>query len=240
MNIKLNKVKIVILCGGLGSRLGADTSSIPKPMVKIDKDPIITHILRIYKKFGFNNFILATGYKNKIIQNYFKKNKEFNVKTIFTGLNTLTGTRIKKLKKYLIDNDNFMVTYGDGVANININKLLKYHIKHKKDATMTVVRPPVRFGEVKMKNGLILNFKEKPQIKNNWINGGFFIFNKNIFKYFGKANEMLEKNPINKMTKSKNIMAFKHEGFWQCMDTQRDKKYLQNLIKQKKAAWLIK
>ena len=105
---------------------------------------------------------------------------------------------------------------------------------------MTVVRPPVRFGEVKIKNGLILNFKEKPQIKNNWINGGFFIFNKNIFKYFGKANEMLEKNPINKMTKSKKIMAFKHEGFWQCMDTQRDKKYLQNLIKQKKAAWLIK
>tara|TARA_B100001564_G_C20657783_1_gene680043 strand:- start:1120 stop:1851 length:732 start_codon:yes stop_codon:yes gene_type:complete len=234
---KIN-IKIVILCGGEGSRLGVDTAAIPKPMVKIDKDPIIVHIMRIFKRQGFNDFILASGYKGQVIKKYFKKNKEFKVKVIDTGLKSLTGTRLKKLKKYLINEDQFVVTYGDGVANINLNNLINFHLNHKKEATMTVVRPPVRFGEVKMRNGTITNFEEKPQIKNNWINGGFFIFNKNIFKYFSKNNEMLEKKPIQKMTKAKKIMGFQHKGFWQCMDTQRDKKYLQSLIKQNKALWL--
>lgn len=230
--------QIVILCGGLGSRLGSDTISIPKPMVLIDHEPIIVHIMRIYKKYGFNNFILATGYKYKVLSKYFRQNNEFKVKTIFTGLNSLTGLRIKKLKKYLIKNDYFFLTYGDGLANIDIKRLLKFHLKHKKDATMTIVRPPVRFGEVKVKDNLITQFEEKPQIKNNWINGGFFVFNKNIFSYLSKSNEMLEKKPIKKLIKAKKIMAFKHEGFWQCMDTQRDKNYLQKLIKNKKALWM--
>ncbi len=237
MNKNASNIKVVILCGGQGSRLGIDTKTIPKPMVKIDKDPIIIHILRIYKRFGFNNFILATGYKNKIIERYFKNIKEFNVQTIFTGKNSLTGTRLKKLKKHLINEEIFMLTYGDGLADINLNKLLKHHIKNKKEATMTVVRPPVRFGEVKINKNLIINFREKPQIKNSWINGGFFVFNGNIFKYLSKTNEMLERKPIEKMARAKKITAFKHEGFWQCMDTQRDKNYLQNLLKKKKAQW---
>lgn len=236
LNIK--NIKVVILCGGLGSRLGAETTIIPKPMVKIDKDPILLHIMRIYKKFSFNDFILATGYKHKVIKSYFKNNKEFKVKIVFTGHNSLTGQRLKKLKKYLVKEDYFFLTYGDGLADINLKQLFKFHLKHKKDATMTAVRPPVRFGEVKLKNNLIINFEEKPQIKNNWINGGFFIFNKNIFSYLGKSNEMFEKKPIKKLIKAKKIMAFKHEGFWQCMDTQRDKNYLQKLIKDKKALWM--
>lgn len=231
-------MKIVILCGGLGSRLGGDTILYPKPMVLIDKNPILVHIMRIYKKFGFNDFIIATGYKYKVINNYFKNNKEFKVKTVFTGYNSLTGLRIKKLKKYLVKEDYFFLTYGDGLADINLKQLLKFHVKHKKDATMTVVRPPVRFGEVKFKNNLMINFEEKPQIKNNWINGGFFVFNKNIFKYFTDHNQMLEKEPIKKMIKKKKIMVFQHKSFWQCMDTQRDKKFLQDLIKRKKALWM--
>mgnify|MGYP006078606309 CR=1 FL=1 len=239
-NLISSNLKVVILCGGIGSRLGDDTRSVPKPMVRIDKDPIIVHIMRIYKKHGFNNFILATGYKGKVLKKFFKMNKEFNAKTIHTGLNSLTGTRLLKLKKHLSDENNFMLTYGDGVANINVKRLLKFHLKHKKIATMTVVRPPVRFGEVKIKNNLITNFEEKPQIMNNWINGGFFVFNKEIFKFLGKKNEMLEKKPIKKMTIAKKLMAFKHHSFWQCMDTQRDKKYLQNLLKTKKAPWTKK
>ncbi len=232
-------MKVVILCGGFGSRLGKETSVIPKPLVKIDKNPIIVHILKLYYKHGYDDFILALGHKGEIIQKFFKKNKfKFNVKTIYTGKKTLTGGRLLKLKPLLSKERNFMLTYGDGISNQNIKKLVKYHLQHKKVATMTVVRPPVRFGEVTLKDKKVIKFKEKPQIKSSWINGGFFVFTKKIFDYLKKYDEMLEKKPLEKLSKERELVAFKHNGFWQCMDTQRDKELLIKLIKNKEAPWL--
>ena len=183
-------------------------------------------------------FILATGYKGEIIKKYFKKNKKFKTKIINTGLNTLTGSRLLRLKKYLNKDKIFMATYGDGLANIDIKKLYQFHSTHKKTATMTVVRPPVRFGEVKLLQNQVIDFKEKPRIKSKWINGGFFVFNRDIFKYLRKKNEMLETNPIERLTKKQKLMAYKHKGFWQCMDTERDKNFLKKLIKNKEAYWM--
>ncbi len=232
-------MKVVILCGGFGSRLGKETSVIPKPLVKIDKDPILIHILKLYYKHGYNDFILALGYKGNFIKNFFKKNKfKFKVRTIFTGKKTLTGGRLLKLKKYLKKENNFMLTYGDGISDQNIKQLEKFHLNHNKTATMTVVRPPVRFGEVTLKKDKIIKFKEKPQIKSSWINGGFFVFSNKIFKFLSKYNEMLERNPMEKLYKKNQLMAFRHHGFWQCMDTQRDKDLLIKLIKDKKAPWI--
>ncbi len=233
-------MKVVILCGGKGTRLGFETKTIPKPMAKIDNDPIILHIINYYKKFGYKDFILALGYKGSVIKNYFKNKKKklsIDIKCINTGKNTLTGGRLLKLKKYLAKEENFMLTYGDGLTNQNLNKLEQFHNKNKKIATMTIVRPPVRFGEVKLNGMLIKNFKEKPQIKNSWINGGFFIFNKKIFKFLGRDNEMLERTPIEKIAKRKQLVGYKHLGFWQCMDTPREKEYLKKLLKEKKAPW---
>ena len=233
-------MKTVILCGGLGTRLAEETKAIPKPMVIIGGKPILIHILEIYSKHGFKDFILALGYKSKIIKNYFKKNKfPFKVKTVFTGNKTLTGTRLFKLKKILINEKNFMLTYGDGLTSQNIKDLLKYHLKHKKVATMTVVRPPVRFGEVYLKKNKVVSFKEKPQIKSGWINGGFFVFSYKIFNFLSNKNQMLEKEPITKLTQKRQLMAFKHEDFWQCMDNIRDKNLLNELIKSNKAPWKI-
>lgn len=233
-------MKIVILCGGKGTRLGFETKTIPKPMTKINKDPIILHIINYYMKFGYKDFILALGYKGSIIRDYFRKNKKLSsrVKCVHTGKNTLTGSRLLRLKKYLSEDENFMLTYGDGLTNQNLNKLEKFHTKNKKIATMTIVRPPVRFGEVKMKGKLVKNFKEKPQIQDSWINGGFFVFSKDIFKFLGKKNEMLEKKPLENLSKKKEILGFKHLGFWQCMDTPRDKEYLIKLIREKRAPWM--
>ena len=233
-------MKTVILCGGKGTRLGFETKIIPKPMAKIDNEPIVLHIMNYYMKFGFNEFILALGYKGNVIKSYFNKKKNkfpYKVKCVDTGRNTLTGGRLLRLKKYLIKEKNFMLTYGDGLTNQNLKALEKFHIKNKKIATMTIVRPPVRFGEVKLKGNLIKNFKEKPQINNSWINGGFFVFNNDIFKYLGKGNEMLERKPLEKLSEKKQIIGFKHLGFWQCMDTPRDKEYLIKLLKKKNAPW---
>ncbi|MAV05633.1 MAG: glucose-1-phosphate cytidylyltransferase [Candidatus Pelagibacter sp.] len=232
-------MKVVILCGGFGSRLGHETNIIPKPMVKIDKDPIIVHILKQYYKYGYKEFILALGYKGEHIRNFFKKKKfKFKVQTIFTGRKTLTGGRLLKLKKYLKKEKNFMLTYGDGISNQNIRNLTKFHLKHKKTATMTVVRPPVRFGEVTLQKDKVVKFMEKPQIKTSWINGGFFVFSNKIFNYLSSLNEMLERKPMEKLFKKKELMAFKHHGFWQCMDTQRDKELLAELIRKKNAPWM--
>ena len=229
-------MKIVILCGGLGSRLAEETKLIPKPMVKIGSLPIIRHIINYYKSFGFNEFILATGYKKNILENYFKKEKK--IKCIFTGNNTLTGGRLLRLKKYFSKNENFMLTYGDGLSNVDLKKLLKFHLKHKKIATLTSVKPPARFGEVFISGNRVSKFEEKSQLNQNWINGGFFVFNEKIFKYIKHDLKMLEREPFKKLTQKRELMAFKHFGFWQCMDTMRDKKILNKLLKEKKAPWL--
>ena len=229
-------MKIVILCGGLGSRLAEETKLMPKPMVRIGSLPIIRHIINYYKSFGFNEFILATGYKKNILENYFKKEKK--IKCIFTGNNTLTGGRLLRLKKYFSKNENFMLTYGDGLSNVDLKKLLKFHLKHKKIATLTSVKPPARFGEVFISGNRVSKFEEKSQLNQNWINGGFFVFNEKIFKYIKHDLKMLEREPFKKLTQKRELMAFKHFGFWQCMDTMRDKKILNKLLKEKKAPWL--
>jgi len=229
-------MKVVILCGGLGSRLEEETKLIPKPMVKIGKLPIVQHIINYYKYFGFNDFILATGYKKEVLEKYYKNKK--NVRCIFTGKNTLTGGRILRLKKYFKKNENFLLTYGDGLTSQNLNKLLKFHIKQNKIATLTAVKPPARFGELKINGNQVSSSKEKPQLQNNWINGGFFVFNSKIFDFISGDRIMLEREPFQKLTKIKNLMVYKHYGFWQCMDTMRDKKILENLLKKKKVPWI--
>ena len=182
MENELN-MKVVILCGGRGTRLAEETKIIPKPLVKVGNKPILLHIINYYKKFGIKNFIIATGYKGILIKKYFekKKFKKLNIQIIDTGLNTLTGGRLLRLKKYLFDQQNFMLTYGDGLSDVDLNKSLKFHLRHKKVATLTAVRPPVRFGELSLKVNDVTQFREKLQSKSGWINGGYFIFNKKFF-----------------------------------------------------------
>ena len=228
-------MKVVILCGGLGSRLAEETGLIPKPMVKIGNLPILSHIIQIYNHFGFEKFILATGYKSEIIEHYFKKKK--NIRCIYTGKKTLTGGRLLRLKKFFNPGENFMLTYGDGLTNQNLKKLVNFHLRHKKIATLTSVKPPARFGEVFLKDNKVQKFEEKPQLRNNWINGGFFVFNYKIFDFISGNQTMLEREPFKKLTKSNQLMAYKHYDFWQCMDTMRDKNILKNMWSEKKAPW---
>ncbi len=234
-------MKVVILCGGKGTRLGIETKTVPKPMVKIDKNPILVHILKLYENYGYKDFILALGHKGQYIKKFFKKRKSnLKIKLVETGKNSLTGTRLLKLKRYLSDEEDFMLTYGDGLSNQNLKKLVLFHKSHKKIGTMTVVRPPVRFGEVSLDGKNVKKFKEKPQIKSGWINGGFFVFNRKFFKFLNtKSNEMLERAPLENLVKKRELKAFKHNGFWQCMDTPRDKEFLKKLIKSKNAPWII-
>ena len=231
-------MKTVILCGGLGTRLSEETKKIPKPMVEIGKIPILEHIMRIYEKHGFNEFILALGYKKEKIVNHFKKNKKRDIKFVDTGIDSLTGKRLLKLKRFLTGDENFFLTYGDGLSNIDITKLLNYHKKNKKIATLSAVRPPARFGELTLKkNGLVAKFSEKNQINQGWINGGFFVFNRKVFDYLPKYQCMLEREPITNLTRNKQLIAFKHNGFWQCMDTLRDKILLNKIWKSGKSKW---
>ncbi len=230
-------MKCVILAGGKGTRISEYTKIIPKPMIKIGSKPILEHIINYYKKYGINDFIIAGGYKNNIIKNYFKrKNLNVSINVIDTGLESLTGRRLIKLKKML--NQTFMLTYGDGLSNVNLKKLLKFHKKNKKKITMTAVHPPARFGELEINNNLVKKFEEKPQLQKGWINGGFFVVEPEFLELIGNKNVMLERSPLSKAVKAKNLVAYKHEGFWFCMDTLRDKKVLDKMIKNKKSPWL--
>jgi glucose-1-phosphate cytidylyltransferase len=230
-------MKVVILAGGKGSRLTEYTKTIPKPMVKIGNKTILEHIIDYYKKFGLEEFIIASGYKSKIIEDYFKNKK--NIKIINTGLNTLTGLRLKKIQRYL--NKTFMLTYGDGLSDINLNKLLLFHKKNKKLVTLTSVHPPARFGELEIKKNLVSKFEEKPQLQKGWINGGFFVIESQFLNYLKPTeNVMLEREPLSVLVKQKQLAAFCHKGFWYCMDNLRDKNVLEGLYKSKKAPWLKK
>jgi len=235
-NIKKN-MKVVILAGGKGSRIEKYTKFIPKPMIRIGSKPIIQHIINYYMKFGFKDFIIAAGYKYLIIKKYFEKKKiSANIKVINTGLNTLTGTRLLKLSNEI--NTTFMLTYGDGLSNINLKKLLQFHKKNKKKITISAVHPPARFGELEIHNNIVTKFEEKPQLQKGWINGGFFVVEPEFLNLIGKKNVMLERHPLSRAVKSKNLAAYKHDGFWFCMDTLRDKKVLEEMIKNKKSPWL--
>ena len=230
--------KVVILCGGKGTRIGHETRYKPKPMIKIDNKPIIWHVMKIFKHYGYNDFILSAGYKNKMIKNFFKNSKEFNVKVVNTGINTETGGRILLLKKYIKDK-HFFMTYGDGISDVNIRKLFNYHLKNKGIATLTAVRPPVRFGEIKFLNNKIKSFIEKPQTGSGWINGGFFVLNRKIFSFIKNKKIVFEREPLTKILQKKKLFGFKHLGFWHCMDTIRDKIYLKKILKKnKRFTWL--
>ena len=233
-------MKVVILAGGFGTRLSEYTDTIPKPMVPIGNLPMVHHIINIYAKYGHKDFYIALGYKGDVIKKYFnKKVEDLNINLIDTGSETLTGGRVKRLEKYL-NKEKFLLTYGDGLSNININDLISFHNSHKKIVTMSAVRPPARFGALMLKDDKIIKFKEKVQLNDNWINGGFFVINPNFFQYLKDDQTILEKDPIENLVKDDEIRAFRHEGFWQCMDHKVDKDYLDNLVKEKKAPWFIK
>ena len=226
-------MKVVILAGGLGTRISEYTKIIPKPMIPINDVPILIHIINHYRKYNLNKFYIAVGYKSKIIKDYFKKKKfkDCKINIIDTGLKTMTGGRLKRLSKYL-GKETFLMTYGDGVSNVNLKKLIKFHKQKKKIMTLTAVRPPARFGAIKITNNTVKYFKEKSNLDEGWINGGFFVIEPELFKYIKNDKTYLERGPLEKIASQGELVAFKHYGFWQCMDTLRDKEILEKKIKQ--------
>jgi glucose-1-phosphate cytidylyltransferase len=262
--MKKDKIKVVILCGGRGTRLQEETEVRPKPLVEVGDRPIIWHIMKIYSHFGFKDFILCLGYKGDMIKEYFLNyeamnndftislgnrssitfhnahlEKDWNVTLVNTGAQAGTGARIKKIEEY-IDGETFMVTYGDGVGDIDINMLLDFHLKSGSLGTLTGVHPSSRFGELLIKGKNVQEFKEKPLVSQGYISGGFFVFNKKFFRYLS-ANEssFLEQEPLTRLSTEGQLSVYKHDGFWQCMDTQRELNILNNLWNKRKAPWKI-
>ena len=227
-------MKVVILAGGLGTRLSEYTKTIPKPMINLAGKPKLLHIMKFYAKYGFKDFYIALGYKGEIIKNFFKKNHfSWNINLIQTGKNTMTGGILKRLKK-IIGKETFMMTYGDGLSNVNLKKLIKFHKKNKRLVTLTAVRPPARFGALKLKGNFVNYFKEKSKLDEGWINGGFFVMEPKFLNFIKNDGTYLEREPLERITKNKQLIAFKHKGFWQCMDTKRDKDNLEKVLKSKK------
>ena len=224
----------VILAGGFGTRISDYTKTIPKPMIKINNKPILVHIMEHYSRYGYKNFYIALGYKGSVIKNYFKKNKfDWNINLIDTGLNTMTGGRLKRMKK-ILGNETFFLTYGDGLSNVNINKLKKFHKNNNKMVTLTAVKPTARFGAVKFSGKFVKSFKEKSKIDEGWVNGGFFVMEPSFLKLIKSDKTFLEKEPLENASKKRELIAYKHRGFWQCMDTKRDKDLLEKTLKKKK------
>jgi glucose-1-phosphate cytidylyltransferase len=231
---------IVILAGGLGTRLAEETKKKPKPMVEIGRRPILWHIIKHYEHYGFKNIIICAGYKGEMIKKFFKKNifKDIKINVIDTGLNSLTARRLVKIKKLLPEN--FCLTYGDAVADINIKKLVKFHFDKNSIFTISGVIPVSKYGSIKYDRGnKIIKFMEKSDFIDNFVSGGYFVLNKKIFKFINnKKNLMLEKEPMTNIAKTGKMYIYKHYGFWQCMDTLRDKLYLEDLWK-KSLRWKI-
>lgn len=227
-------MKVILLAGGLGTRLSEYTRTVPKPMIKISGKPLLLHIMKQYAKYGYKDFYIALGYKGEVIKKFFnKKFFDWTINLIETGKDTMTGGRLKRIKKF-IGNETFMMTYGDGLSNVNLKKLLKFHKKNKKLVTLTAVRPPARFGALMLKGQHVSYFKEKSKFDENWINGGFFVMEPSFFKFIKNDNTFLERGPLEKAAKKKQLVAFRHEGFWQCMDTKRDKDTLSKILSRKK------
>jgi len=231
-------MKTVILCGGKGTRMGRDLEGLPKALITVGDKPIIWHIMKYYSYFGFNEFILCLGYKKDSIIEHFRKCNEFKIKFADTGAETNTGERLKRVQKY-IDSDLFFTTYGDGLSNVNLRSLLKFHQAHKKIATITVVKPRSTFGVVSVnaKSGLVTHFEEKPFL-DHWINGGFFVFDRAIFKYL-RNGDILERDSFGRLVKEKELVASKHHGFWECMDTYKDNLRLNELWAAGNAPWQL-
>ena len=227
-------MKVILLAGGFGTRLSGYTKTIPKPMVEVGGQPMLIHIMKQYAKYGFKDFYIALGYKGELIKKFFnKKFFDWNINLVETGENTMTGGRLKRLKKY-VGKTTFMMTYGDGISNVNLGKLIKFHKKNNKLVTLTAVRPPARFGALKLKGNSVSYFKEKSKLDEGWINGGFFVMEPEFLKFIKNDNTYLEREPLEAVTQKKQLAAFRHEGFWQCMDTKRDKDNLNEILKRKK------
>jgi glucose-1-phosphate cytidylyltransferase len=254
-------MKVAILAGGVGTRLVEETEVKPKPMVEIGGRPILWHILKHYAHYGFKDFVIALGYKGEVIKKYMVdyaslssnltvrldtgkvdieggKRPDWTVQLIDTGLATLTGGRIKRLAPYIGD-ETFMLTWGDGVSDVKLDELLKFHKSHGKLATLTAVRPPARFGHMEFKGDNITEFTEKPQTGEGWINGAFFVLEPKVFDYIDGDSTQWEKEPLERLAADGQLMAFRHESFWQCMDTLRDKKLLEDLWQNGGAPWKV-
>ena len=254
-------IKVAILAGGYGSRLAEETEIRPKPLVEIGEHPILWHIMMIYSHYGFNHFVIALGYKGEMIKKYILDYSSLNsnltvdfkhrrvehhggyhpawtVELIDTGLSTLTGGRIKRLEPYL-DQGTFMLTWGDGVGDVNIPALLDFHRTHGKLATVTAVHPPARYGSLDITGAQVNAFAEKPQLDQSWINGAFFVLEPGIFDYIEGDNTQWEKEPLEKLARDGQLMAYKHESYWQCMDTLREKYLLEKQWSSGKAAWKV-
>lgn len=232
-------MKVVILAGGLGTRISEETADKPKPMVPIDGKPILWHIMSIYAQQGLNDFVIATGYKGEVISDWVDSlEMNWNIEAVDTGLETQTGGRIKKCMN-LYPGERMLATYGDGVGNININHLLTFHESHGKLATLTAVHPPARFGYLDMVNGHVLHFGEKNQSNAGWINGGFFVLEPQVSRYVDADSEPFETGALPKLAGEGELMAFEHDGFWQPMDTLREKQDLEKLAHEGNPPWLI-
>ncbi|MDX1949452.1 MAG: glucose-1-phosphate cytidylyltransferase [Rickettsiales bacterium] len=255
-------MKAVILAGGLGTRISEETQLKPKPMIEIGGKPILWHIMKIYSHYGINDFVICLGYKGYFIKEYFanyyrhmsdvtydlsdnsvkihnSSSEPWKVTLIDTGEDSMTGGRVKLIKDY-IDGENFCMTYGDGVANVDIKAEIEFHLKHKKIATMLATKPPGRFGAVQMQNdGVVTEFLEKPAGDGGYINGGFFVLNRKIFDYIDNSKTIFEREPLENLAKDKQLVSYKHDGFWHAMDTLRDKLHLEDLWLKNKAEWRI-
>jgi glucose-1-phosphate cytidylyltransferase len=253
-------MKTIILCGGLGTRISEETQLKPKPMVEIGGRPILWHIMKIYEQHGQNDFILALGYKSEVIKDYFLNYharlsdlsvqlksgevsysnptaEDWRVSLIDTGPDTMTGGRLLRLKSHLQSSGTFMLTYGDGVSDVDVAELLAFHKSHGKLATVTAVRPPVRFGELSIEDETVVSFQEKPQAGEGWINGGFFVFEPGVLDFIEDDSIMLERAPLEQLAQQGELMVYRHHGYWQCMDTLRDKTTLDELWLSGQAPW---
>lgn len=254
-------MKVVILAGGLGTRLSEETAVKPKPMVEIGGQPMLWHIMKSYATYGFKEFVVALGYKGDVIKDYFINyrfransitthlatghvsvhdgdSEDWVVHLLDTGLHTQTGGRVRKIARF-IGNEPFMLTYGDGVCNLNIADLVVFHKKHGKLATITAVRPPARFGELSFNGELVAHFQEKPQIGEGWINGGFFVLEPGAADYVDSDSAIWEHAPLEQLASDGQLVAYRHDGFWQCMDTLRDVRLLETAWQEKRAPWKV-
>ena len=252
-------MKVIILAGGLGTRLSEYTESIPKPMVTIGGKPILWHIMKIYAKYGHTDFHLALGYKSELIKEYFLNYRSLNsdftvdlsngnltahqkddvnwmVTLVDTGLHSMTGGRVKRMQDF-IGNETFLLTYGDGVANIDIEALVGFHKNHGKMVTVSAVHPGARFGELNLNGNIVTSFKEKPQVTQGWINGGYFVIEPEFFNFIHGDDSILEQEPLERVAEIGELMSYRHDGFWQCMDTKRDRDSLEKLWLADDAPW---